>query len=190
MSDAAERWVRSTLEALRAFDPACLDPVTDICVSSLRSGGTLFFCGNGGSAADSQHFAAEFTGRFLRDREPLRAVSLSDNPAALTAISNDWSFDQVFSRQLRALGRPGDVLFAISTSGASPNVLEAVRAARGLGMRVVAMTGAGGAGLASAADAAVVAPSGVSGHVQEVLMSAGHAVCAAVEAAMAGAEAR
>jgi D-sedoheptulose 7-phosphate isomerase len=179
------RWIEEAREALNGFDSSQLDKVVRLCATSLKSGGTIFFCGNGGSAADSQHLAAEFTGRFRSDRKALSAVSLSDNPASITAIANDYGYDQVFSRQLEALAGKGDVLVAESTSGASPNILKAVQTARAIGMSVIALTGRKGTAFAESADASILVPSEVSGHVQEVLMAAGHALCAAIEATLA-----
>lgn len=122
----------------------------------LRAGHKLLFCGNGGSAADSQHLAAELTGRFLRDRAPLAAIALSTDTSALTCIGNDYGFEQVFERQVQALGRPGDVLVAISTSGHSPNILRAARAARAAGLVTIALAGRDGGELARICDDAVV----------------------------------
>jgi D-sedoheptulose 7-phosphate isomerase len=149
----------------------------------LRAGGKLMFCGNGGSAADSQHLAAEFTGRFLNDRPPLAALALSTDSSALTCIANDYAFDQVFERQLRALGRRGDVLVAISTSGHSANVLRAVRAARELGIATIGLLGRDGGALAGLCDIAVVVPSQTTARIQEAHIFIGHVWCAMVEAA-------
>jgi D-sedoheptulose 7-phosphate isomerase len=149
----------------------------------LRVGGKLMFCGNGGSAADSQHLAAEFTGRFLDDRPPLAALALSTDSSALTCIANDYAFDQVFERQLRALGRRGDVLVAISTSGHSANVLRAVHAARELGIATIGLLGRDGGGLAGLCDIAVVVPSQTTARIQEAHIFIGHVWCAMVEAA-------
>ena len=148
---------------------------------SLRRGGKLLFFGNGGSAADSQHLAAEFVNRFLRQRGALAAVALTTDTSALTSISNDLGFDQVFSRQVEALGRPGDVVVAISTSGGSPNVLRAVETARRLGCVTVALTGGSGGALAAAADEAFVVPSAETPRIQETHITLGHALCALVE---------
>lgn len=180
------KWIEDARKALGEFDTSQLDGVVRICAASLKSGGTLFFCGNGGSAADSMHLSAELVGRFLSDREPMRAMALTADNAAITAIANDFGYEGVFARQLSALARAGDTLIAISTSGRSPSILAAVAEARRLGLSVVAMTGAGGADLAEAADASVVVPASVSGHVQEVLLAAGHAVCAALESESSG----
>jgi len=148
---------------------------------SLRRGGKLLFFGNGGSAADSQHLAAEFVNRFLRQRGALAAVALTTDTSALTSISNDLGFDQVFARQVEALGRAGDVVVAISTSGGSPNVLRAVEAARRLGCVTVALTGGSGGALAAAVDEAFVVPSAETPRIQETHITLGHALCALVE---------
>lgn len=179
-------YLAEAVAALASLDPGGLEKAAGICAASIRAGGTVFFCGNGGSAADSMHLAAELVGRFGRDRAPIRAVALTADTAVLTALANDYGYDRVFARQIEALGRTGDVLVAVSTSGSSPSVLKAVEAARAAGMKVVAMTGEKGGGFAASADAAVVSPSGFPGHVQEVLLAAGHALCLAVENAVRG----
>lgn len=154
----------------------------DLCLATLRAGGTLFVVGNGGSAADAQHIAAEFVGRFRRERSPLPAVALTTDTSALTAIANDYGFEWVFSRQLRALARAGDTLIAISTSGESPNVLRAAEEARSSGIRVVALTGGSGGALARCADVSVAVPSGETRFVQESHVAIAHALCDVVEA--------
>ncbi len=174
-------YLSAAAAAMASLDAGELERAAGICSESILSGGTIFFCGNGGSAADSMHLAAELVGRFSRDRNPIRALALTADTAVLTAVANDFGYDLVFARQIEALGRTGDVLVAISTSGSSPCVLRAVESARSAGMKVIAMTGERGAGFAASADAAVVAPSGFPGHVQEVLLAAGHALCLAVE---------
>ena len=166
-----------------AFTARCAAVVA----GALGAGGRVLLCGNGGSAADATHLAAELVGRFLLEREPLAAVSLSDNPSSLTCIANDYDFTQVFARQVRALGRPGDVLIAITTSGGSPNVLEAVRAARETGLTTVGMTGAGGGELAGLTDLCLRAPSDDTPRIQECHMLVGHTVCELVEQALFGA---
>jgi len=168
---------------LSSIDPAGLESAASACIDCVSSGGTIFFCGNGGSAADSQHFAAELVGRFRKERRPLRAIALTADSATITAIANDYSFEEVFSRQLEALARPGDILVAISTSGSSPSVLRALETARAIRMGTIAFTGLRGLRFAALADAAVVAPAEESGHVQEALLVAGHALCSAVESA-------
>ncbi len=148
---------------------------------SLRAGGKVLFFGNGGSAADSQHLAAEFVNRFLRDRQALPAIALSTDTSALTSIGNDLGFDQVFSRQVEALARPGDIVIGISTSGNSPNVLRAIQAARALGCTTVAFTGGSGGTLAAAAAVAFIVPSSETPRIQETHITLGHALCALVE---------
>jgi D-sedoheptulose 7-phosphate isomerase len=154
----------------------------------LRRGGKLLFFGNGGSAADAQHLAAEFVNRFLRDRGALAAVALTTDTSTLTSIGNDLGFDQIFSRQVEALGRPGDLVVAISTSGNSPNVLRAVEAARRLGCATVGMTGGSGGALAKVVDEAFVVPSSETPRIQETHITLGHALCALVDELLATAE--
>lgn len=139
------------------------------------------FCGNGGSAADSQHLAAEFTGRFLEDRRPLAAFSLTTDSSALTCIANDYDFRSVFVRQIVALGRPGDCLVGISTSGNSENVIAAFEAARALGIVTIGLLGRDGGKLAGLSDIAVVVDSNVTARIQEAHILIGHTLCGAVE---------
>ena len=160
---------------------AVLGVVAAVLVDCLRGGGTVFFCGNGGSSTDCEHLSAELLGRFYRDRPALPAVNLSCNVAALTAIANDYSYEQVFSRQLEGLGRAGDVLVALSTSGDSVNVLAAVRTAAARGMTTVAFTGRGGGALAEVADHVFRAPTVDTPRIQECHTLAGHTLCEIVE---------
>lgn len=148
---------------------------------ALRADGKLLSCGNGGSAADSQHIASELTGRFINERKPLAAISLTTDSSALTCIGNDYSFDEVFARQLRALGRPGDVLLAISTSGNSANVVQAARAARDAGIRVVGLLGREGGQLKALSDVAIVVPSPVTARIQEAHILIIHTLCGLIE---------
>lgn len=150
----------------------------------LGQGGKVLACGNGGSAADAQHFAAELTGRFERERRGLPGIALSVDTSALTAIANDYSFEQVFAKQVEALGRAGDVLLAISTSGNSPNVVRAMEAAQGLGMTVIALTGKDGGTMARRlrdADVELRAASSVTARVQEVHIVLLHCLCDAID---------
>jgi D-sedoheptulose 7-phosphate isomerase len=147
----------------------------------LRAGGKVMFCGNGGSAADSQHLASEFTGRFVNDREPLAALALTTDSSALTCISNDYHFDSVFTRQVLALGRPGDCLVGISTSGNSGNVISAFEAARSRGITTVGLLGRDGGKLKSLSDIAVVVDSPTTARIQEAHILIGHTLCGAVE---------
>jgi len=154
---------------------------SDMVAASLRQGGKLMICGNGGSAADSQHIAAEFTGRFIDDRRPLPALALSTDSSALTCIGNDYSFADVFVRQVLALGRADDCLLAISTSGNSENVVRAVEAARGLGMQTIGLLGRGGGKLRALCAHSVIVPSDVTARIQEAHILVGHTICGAVE---------
>ncbi|HEX7639376.1 MAG TPA: D-sedoheptulose 7-phosphate isomerase [Burkholderiaceae bacterium] len=153
----------------------------DLLVESLRAGGKVMFCGNGGSAADSQHLAAELTGRFIEDRRPLAALALSTDTSALTCIANDYSFAEVFERQVRGLGRAGDCLVGISTSGNSENVLRAMTTARELGLRTVGLLGRTGGRLKALSDVAIVVPSPTTARIQEAHILVGHTLCGLVE---------
>lgn len=150
----------------------------------LSSGHKILLCGNGGSAADSQHLAAEFTGRFVKDRKPLAAVALSTDTSALTSIANDFGFDEVFSRQVTALGRPGDCLLAISTSGNSRNVMRAAEAARAAGIHTIGLLGRDGGKLLPLCDMPIVVPSATTARIQEAHIFIGHSLCAMVEEAL------
>ena len=153
-------------------------------ITSLRTGGKIMLCGNGGSAADAQHLAAELVGRYLKDRAPLAALALTVDTSALTAIANDYAFEEVFARQVTGLGRPGDLLLALSTSGDSANVLAAVAAAKAKGIATIALTGAGGGRLAPLADLAIRVPAARSNAVQELHIAVGHILCGIVEDAL------
>jgi D-sedoheptulose 7-phosphate isomerase len=151
---------------------------------TLRSGGKILACGNGGSAADAQHFAAELVNRFETERPPLAAVALTTDSSTLTSIANDYTYQQVFSKQLRAIGRRGDALLAISTSGNSANVIEAMQAAHELGLRVVALTGNGGgkmAALLRPEDAHLCVPHRSTARIQEVHLLVLHCLCDAID---------
>ena len=153
-------------------------------IKTLRGGGKIMLCGNGGSAADAQHLAAELVGRYLKDRAPLAALALTVDTSALTAIANDYAFEEVFARQVTGLGRPGDLLLALSTSGDSANVLAAVAAAKAKGIATIALTGAGGGRLAPLADLAIRVPAARSNAVQELHIAVGHILCGIVEDAL------
>jgi len=158
--------------------------VAEATAVALGAGRKLLLCGNGGSAADAQHWAAELVGRFLRDRPALAAIALTTDSSALTCIGNDYGFDQVFARQVAALGQGGDVLFALSTSGNSANVLAALEAGRARGLLCVGFTGAGGERMAPLCDLLLRVPATETALVQEGHAALGHAICAAVEAAL------
>lgn len=141
----------------------------------------LMICGNGGSAADAQHLAAEFVNRFILERPPLPAIALSTDTSVLTSIGNDYSFDEVFSKQVKALGVEGDILLAITTSGNSPNILEAAKAARSQGIYVVGLTGGEGGKLVELADETLVVQSKATPRIQEAHILAGHIICQLVD---------
>lgn len=155
-------------------------------VDAVRAGQKIILFGNGGSAADAMHVAAEFVGRFAFDRDPMPALSLSDNVSAVTAIGNDYAYDLTFARQVRAFGSPGDVAIGLSTSGSSPNVLNALREARERQMFTAAFTGLKGAEMAALADAAVVIPSASTARIQEGYMLCAHIICEVVEQSVFG----
>lgn len=195
MADAADDIIlahlrRSQQAAARALeDAAFLASVRALAghvTAALKGGGKVMLAGNGGSAADAQHIAAELVGRYRSDRAPLAAIALTTDTSALTAIGNDYGFDQVFARQVRALGRRGDVFIGISTSGRSPNVIAALKAARELGIVAVGMTGAEPRDMGPHCDVALCAPSDETALVQQLHIAAAHAVCDAVEREIAG----
>lgn len=166
--------------------PSQLEAIAELLVKTLRAGRSVYLLGNGGSAADAQHFAAELEGKFTRRRRALPVTALTTNTSSLTAIGNDFNFKDVFSRQVDAHVRRGDVVIAISTSGRSPNVLAAAKAARRKGARVVGFTGANGRALRRLCDLTLVAPSTDTGRIQECHGVATHILCEAVEEALFG----
>ena len=180
------RWLRDSAELqLHAADVVAEEvaQAAHVVIQAIRGGRKVLLFGNGGSAADAQHLAAEFVGRFARERRPFPAIALTTDTSALTAIANDYGFDQVFARQVAALGQPGDVVIAISASGNSPNVLMGVQVARQMGMITIGLTGEGGK-LARMADASIIVPSCNVAHVQECHIAIGHALCEVVESAL------
>ena len=158
-----------------------LEQMVGLGVQCFRSGGKLLFCGNGGSAADAQHLAAELSGRFYKNRAPLYAEALHVNTSYLTAVANDYGYEESFARMVRAAGRPGDVLVAMSTSGNSPNILRAAEAANSLGMQVVAFTGRNGGKLAPLANLLLAIPSDDTPRIQECHILLGHIWCEMLE---------
>lgn len=152
--------------------------------TALRDGNKVLFFGNGGSAADATHLASEFVGRYLLDREPLNAISLTDNGSSVSAIGNDYAYDQIFARQIRGLGRAGDVAIGLSTSGRSRNVVEGLRTAGRAGLRTAALTGADGGELPEVAELCLRMPAHETARVQECSMLVGHTVCELVEASL------
>ena len=188
-NDFSERVIESIKESISAKERllasaetiATIARVSEVMIESLRAGHKLLLFGNGGSAADSQHIAAEFVGRFAFDRPALPALALSVNTSALTAIGNDYGFDQVFSRQIEALGAKGDVAIGISTSGNSPNVLQGLITARKLGLHTVAFTGGSGGKMMGVADHSICAPSKETPRIQECHILIGHVISLLVE---------
>ena len=195
METSGAALVRSRLQASARMkqqmldDPklvALIETIAGEMVKAYRAGNKVVFCGNGGSAADSQHLAAELVGKYYLVRDPLPAVALTVNTSSLTALGNDFSFDDVFVLQLRGIGRPGDVVVGISTSGNSANVLRALRWARQQGLVTVAFTGAGGGELAAEASYCLRVPSDDTPRIQEGHITAGHIICEIVEATLFG----
>ncbi len=166
------------------IDSTILDEINDISKSIIncyKNGGKVLFCGNGGSAADAQHLAAELTGRFYKDREPLFAESLSVNTSYLTAVANDYSYDVTFSRLVQAFGKPGDILIGLSTSGNSNNIVEAIKTANSLGMITVGFTGVNDSKVSDLSNFTIKVPSSDTPRIQECHMLIGHIICEIVE---------
>jgi D-sedoheptulose 7-phosphate isomerase len=163
---------------------AVVAEAAEMVVASLRAGGKLLLCGNGGSAADAQHWAGELVSRFHYDRPGLAAVALTTDTSILTAIGNDYGYERLFARQVEALGRPGDVLFALSTSGRSPNILAALEAARAVGIRTVGFTGSREGAMAPLCDLLIRVPHTETPRIQEGHEAIGHSICALVEATL------
>jgi D-sedoheptulose 7-phosphate isomerase len=175
------------VKELMAKDKALIEnigKIAAIMVQTFKSGGKVLFCGNGGSAADAQHIAAELSGRFYKDRDPLFAEALHVNTSALTAIANDFSFDEIYSRQVLAQGRQGDVLVCISTSGNSENIIKAAMQGKQSGMTIVGLTGNSGGRLAGLCDYVVNIPSDDTARIQESHILTGHILCYLVESEM------
>lgn len=185
----ARLYLRTTSDTVRRVEEGCVDDIVSaatLLVESLRSGGKLLICGNGGSAADAQHLATEFVSTFTIDnlRPSIPAIALTTDTSLLTAIANDFGAEGVFERQVESLGREGDVLIAISTSGNSVNVIRAAERARAQGLRVVALTGESGGDLAGMADVAVRVPSIVTAHIQECHLAVEQLLASLVEDAL------
>lgn len=172
-----------TLDSLRALEPQ-LCAAADTVLNCLLAGGKLLLCGNGGSASDSTHIATEFTCRFQNDRRPYPAISLNADAGLLTAIANDYGYQEVFARQVTAYGRPGDVLFVLSTSGNSRNLLPAIEAARASDVRTVTLLGKGGGGIAGVAEIELIVPGNVTARIQEAHKFLLHVLCEIVEAGL------
>jgi D-sedoheptulose 7-phosphate isomerase len=171
---------RKVIENLANQSNEILD-IIDIAKYTLSNQNKILFCGNGGSAADSQHLAAEFTGRFISKKQPLPAIALTTDTSAITAIGNDFSFDEIFSRQVNALGVKGDLLFAISTSGNSANVLKAVEESKKIGIKSIGLLGNDGGKLSEICDHSIVIKSNITSRIQEAHIFIGHLVCESVD---------
>jgi D-sedoheptulose 7-phosphate isomerase len=174
-----------TIEALRS-QRSVIAAMGEMLVDCLRRGGCVFWLGNGGSAADCQHLAAELVGRFERDRRGLASIALTTDTSALTSIANDYGFDQIFSRQVEALCRPGDLVIGISTSGNSPNVLAAMRTAARLGIQTAGLSGRDGGKLKTLTDACLIVPAENTARIQEAHILVGHILCDLAETQLAG----
>lgn len=172
-----------TFQSLSSLEPA-LQRAAELVLQCLKSGGKLLTCGNGGSASDSSHFATEFVSRFNRERRPYPAIALNDFGSTITAIGNDYAFEQVFSRQVRAFGKPGDVLVAFTTSGKSRDVLLGLQAARELGLESIAFLGKGGGFTTGIATVDLLVPCDVTARVQEAHLILYHSLCEIVDAAL------
>lgn len=188
MADARLRAAESVRESValqaRLAEDSYVDQLVraaELITQALRATGKLVLFGNGGSAADAQHIAAEFVGRFLRERSPLPALALTVNPSAVTAIANDYGYEEVFARQVRAFGVPGDVACGISTSGNSANVIGGLEAARELGMRTIGLSGADGGRMRAVCDECLCFPSASTPRIQEGHILMGHLICEIVE---------
>jgi D-sedoheptulose 7-phosphate isomerase len=194
MEKRIEKHFNESAQLKLATAPRLAAPIAraaQIMTDSLKSGGKVLACGNGGSAADAQHFSAELLGRFERERQELAAIALTTDTSAITAIANDYSYDMIFAKQVRGLGAKGDVLIAISTSGNSSNVIEAMNAARAKGMIVVALTGRDGGkigALLGANDVHLNVSSNVTARIQEVHILILHCLCDAIDCNLLGAE--
>jgi len=194
--DEREAMARATLEGSSAALARAAETLPEAVAAAagkieeaLRAGGKVLLCGNGGSAADAQHIAAELAGRLKLERRGLAALALTVNASVLTALSNDYGYAAVFARQVEAVGRRGDVLVAISTSGASENVVAALARARELGLATIGFSGEAGGAMAEHCDLLIRAPGGDTQRTQEVHIAAGHAICEIVEAELFGSEA-
>lgn len=167
---------QQTVAALLA-DTSAIEQALALTAGTVLAGRTVFFCGNGGSAADAQHLAAEFVGRFVRERDGLPAIALTTDTSILTAVGNDYGFDTVFSRQVKALARPGDLVVGLSTSGNSANVLAAFAAAQKAGATTIAFTGRSGGKMKEIADCTIAVPADVTARIQEMHIMIGHILC-------------
>lgn len=183
--DEIYEYLRGHVEVINALstdDVSLINRMADVIVSALDNGGKLLVMGNGGSAADAQHFAAEMVGRFQAERKAIPAVALTTDTSVLTAVANDYGFERIFSRQIEALARPGDVVFGISTSGQSGNILQALQAARSANCHLLCLSGQDGGPVAKIADLTLIVPSLEVPYIQEVHLTIIHLLCKLIEA--------
>ncbi|MCF8026088.1 MAG: SIS domain-containing protein [Desulfobacteraceae bacterium] len=178
--DIAEEHIKALKDSIKPFGQNFSDAV-NLCTNALTGKGKILVCGNGGSAADAQHFAAELVGRYETERRALPAIALSTDTSAITAIGNDYGFDEIFARQIQALGNQGDILIAISTSGNSSNILKAADAACKLGIKIIAFTGQQGGGLGNRAEVLFATSSDRTARIQEIHEICLHALAEAIE---------
>ena len=158
-----------------------IEETSNLIIASLQRGGKIMFCGNGGSAADSQHLSAELVGRYMLNRKPLASIALSTDTSVITSISNDFSFDDIFSRQIEAIGKEGDILYAISTSGKSKNIISALKTARGLKIKTIGITGSDESNFKDFCDIIISVPATRPDRIQEMHIAIGHVICEILE---------
>lgn len=186
MNDFIQSEFFSHIDTAQNTLKALVDDVSkagNIMVESLKSGNKIMICGNGGSAADAQHFAAELSGRYMEDRDAISAIALTTDTSALTAIGNDFGFEYIFSRQVEALARSGDVLLAISTSGTSENILKAINVAKSKNCKVIGLSGKGGGSMNDYVDLNIIIPSSSTPRIQEMHLLIEHILCSIIERA-------
>ncbi|HBR16500.1 MAG TPA: D-sedoheptulose 7-phosphate isomerase [Deltaproteobacteria bacterium] len=184
MKDIITRSYKDSINVKEAFFKQNLPLImqtAEVIADAFKAGNKLLLCGNGGSAADAQHLAAEFVNRFMIERPPLPAVALSTDTSILTSIGNDYSFDQIFLKQIKAIGKEGDVLLAISTSGESKNVIMAVKTARDMGIKTIGLTGKSGGKMAKMVDILLNVDANITARVQEVHITIGHIICELID---------
>lgn len=181
ITKSIEASIRLREEVLQSEIPQLISDYADTVINCLRNGGTVFFCGNGGSNADAQHLSTELSGRYFMDRPPLKSLTLGVNPAFNSAIGNDYAYESILSRELKSLGSENDVLIALSTSGNSPNILEVIKAAEELNITVLGFSGQHGGKMNDACKHLIKIPSGSVPRIQEMHMLLGHTLCEYVE---------
>ena len=165
---------------LKSLSPK-INEIANICIDAIKKGNKILFCGNGGSASDSQHLASELVGRYKKSRKSISAIALTTNSSIITAVANDFGYETIFERQLEGLGKEDDILFGLSTSGNSENVILAFKKAKEMGIKTVVMTGENDSELTSIADYVIKAPSGITNNIQEMHIAIGHLICDIIE---------